>query len=219
VIRNGIDVEAVRATCPADLGIPAGSVVFGFVGRFEEQKGVRELARAWQRVAGAFPGARLVLIGWGQLEGELRDQLGAAPNVHWLGFREDVPSVMKSLDVLVAPFHQEGFGLVLVEAMAAGVPVVAARASSAPELIDDGVEGRLVPVRDADALADAMIELAGDPERRRCMGARGLARVERDFTQGGMLDAHEQLLAEVAPVRRRAFVGPRPADRESPRMG
>jgi glycosyltransferase involved in cell wall biosynthesis len=219
VIPNGIDLEVARAAPRAELGVPAGSTVFGFVGRFEEQKGVRELVQAWPRVVAAFPHAHLALVGWGSLEGEVRQRLASAPNVHWLGFREDIPCVMKALDVLVAPFHQEGFGLVLVEAMAAGVPVVAARASSSPELMDDGVEGRLVPVRDGDALAEAMIELAADPERRACLGAGGVARVVRDFTHARMLDAHEQLLAELAQVRSRVSAAPRPSGRETPRMG
>ena len=224
VIPNGIDVEGAQAASPARLGLQEGAVVFGFVGRFEEQKGVFELAGAWPRVSAALPNAHLVLVGWGKLQPELRSRLAGAANVHWLGFREDVPSLMKAFDVLVAPFQREGFGLVLVEAMAVGVPVVAAHASSTPELMEDGVEGRMVPPRDADSLAAAMIELGSDPERRARMGARGRERAARDFSQARMISAHEELLAEVvgedvtgAGATARASGEPRPSGRGSPR--
>jgi glycosyltransferase involved in cell wall biosynthesis len=197
VVYNGIDVDAFANAAPAELGLPPDAVVFGFVGRYEEQKGIFELAEAWPRVVAALPHAHLMLVGWGQLEAHMREALGDAPNVHWLGFRDDVPVLMNAFDVLVAPFHQEGFGLVLCEAMAAGVPVVAARASSSPELVDNGVEGKLVPLRDADALAREMILLGGDGELRACLGARGRARVARDFTVARMIDGHERLLEEV----------------------
>jgi glycosyltransferase involved in cell wall biosynthesis len=197
VIYNGIDVQAFERAAPAELGLPAGAVVFGFVGRFEEQKGIFEVAEAWPRVVGALPRAHLVLVGWGQLEAQMREALRDAPNVHWLGFRSDVPALMNAFDVLVAPFHQEGFGLVLCEAMAAGVPVVAARASSTPELVDNDVEGKLVGLRDADALAREMTLLGADAELRACMGARGRARVARDFTTERMVDNHEKVLEQL----------------------
>jgi glycosyltransferase involved in cell wall biosynthesis len=133
---------------------------------------------------------------------------------------------MKAFDVVVAPFHQEGFGLVLAEAMAAGVPVVAVRASSTPELMEDGVEGRLVPPRDPGALAEAMIELAFDGERRACLGARGRLRAARDFCHQRMIGEHELLLALVASsragrprVNTRGAGALRPSGRENPRTG
>jgi glycosyltransferase involved in cell wall biosynthesis len=197
VIPNGVDPEEAGAA-PADPGLPAGALVFGFVGRWEEQKGIRELLEAWPRVVAEVPSAHLALVGWGAEGERLRAGLRDVPHLHWLGFRDDVPALMRRFDVLVAPFHREGFGLVLVEAMAVGTAVVASDASSLPEIVTDGVEGRLVPVRDAAALAVAMVELARDPEGRRRMGAAGRERVLRQFTLGRMLDAHEALLWEVA---------------------
>jgi glycosyltransferase involved in cell wall biosynthesis len=197
VVPNGIDAERFAAAPPAALGLPEGALVFGFVGRWEIQKGVWELAEAWPGVVSALPHAHLVLVGWGPLEKEFREAMRSAPNVHDLGFREDIPELMKAFDVLVAPFHKEGFGLVLAEAMAAGVPIVAARAGAIPELMDDGMEGRLVPVEDAAALATAMIELGSDRELRARMGAAGSARVRRDFSWERMLEGHEELLGEL----------------------
>lgn len=213
VLPNGIDLHQLTEAEPASLGLPNDAVAFGFVGRWEERKGIRELAAAWPSVVQALPHAHLVIAGWGPMERELRDWLAYARNVHWIGFRDDVPSVMKALDVLVAPSHYEGFGLVLAEAMGVGTPVVGTRASSIPELVDHGVEGLLVPARDADALAEAMIELGRDPELRARMGTAGQARVRRDFTVELMLDRHEQLLEEIiraAPPRWRLGSDPGP---------
>ncbi len=216
VVPNGIRFEESAGAGRTDLALPPGAVTFGFVGRFEEGKGIVELAEAWPRVVSAVPNAHLMLVGWGHLEAFLNAELAPAPNVHMLGFREDVPALMNAFDVLVAPFHQDGFGLVLVEAMAAGVPVVAARASATPEIVDDGVEGKLVPVRDASALANAMIELGRDAGLRARLGRAGRARAARDFRWERMVEEHELLLEELTgasrpgrPSRTSAPGGPR----------
>ncbi|MBA2246396.1 MAG: glycosyltransferase, partial [Gemmatimonadetes bacterium] len=129
-------------------------------------------------------------------------RLAAAPRVRWLGFREDVPAIMRALDLLVVPSHYEGFGLVVAEAMAAGTAVIATRTSNFPELITDGIEGRLVPPRDPPALAETILELLHDPELRARMGRAGRERVRREFTLERMLDRHEELLAEVVAEAR-----------------
>lgn len=201
VVANGVDVGMIDEAPPAALALPDGGVVFGFVGRLEEAKGIRELAAAWPRVHAVAPDAHLAIAGFGPAEGELRSWLEGSPHVHWLGFRHDIPSVMKRIDVLVAPSHGEGFGLVLVEAMAAGTPVISTDTSAIPELVSDGVEGRLVPVGDVDALRDAMVEMAGDGALRVRMGAAGRARARRDFSVDRMLDEHERLLLDLAASR------------------
>lgn len=196
-IPNGIHLEPFDRAYPADLGLPTGAVAIGYVGRFETRKGIWELVEAWPRVAAAVPNAYLVIVGWDAVDGKFRAALEGAPRVRWLGFRRDVPAVMKALDLLVAPSHYEGFGLVLVEAMAAGTPAVATRVSSLPEIVTDGIEGLLVPSKDSDALADALIRLAQEPESRARMGAAGQARAGRCYTQERMLDAHEALLSRI----------------------
>lgn len=205
VIPNGVDVEAIASAPAAPLGLPPGSIAVGFVGRWEERKGIREVAAAWPQVAAAVRDAHLVIAGWGAMEPEFRRWLQGAPRVHWLGFRSDAAAVMKSLDVLLMPSHYEGFGLVAVEAMVAGAAVVGARASSIPELLDDEVEGILVPPRDADALAAAAIRLCRDRQLRARMAERARERAARDFSLPRMLDRHEALLRNV--VSRQALAG------------
>jgi glycosyltransferase involved in cell wall biosynthesis len=197
VIPNGIDLSRFDGAPAADLGLPDDAVVFGFVGRYEEKKGITELGLAWPSVVEAVPNAHLVFVGWGHLEEPVREQLGATPNVHWLGFRKDIPELMNAFDVLVAPFHIEGFGLVLVEAMAAGKPVVAARATSLPEIIRDGVDGRLVTKEDPVSIAEGMIELGRDASLRARMGASGHARAYEKYSWTTMVEEHERLLDDV----------------------
>lgn len=206
VIHNGIDPAAYEEAVPADLGLPDGAVALGFVGRFDARKGVRELAEAWPSVAEALPNAWLVVVGKGPLEGELRGRLEGAPRVRWLGFRTDVPAVMRALDVLAVPSHWEGFGIVAAEALAAGTPVIAADASSLPEIVRDGVEGRLVPPRDAAALGRALAELGGDAALRERMGRAGRERVRAEFSMERMVDRYDELLRAVA--ERRTLEGP-----------
>jgi L-malate glycosyltransferase len=101
---------------------------------------------------------------------------------------------MKAFDIFLFPSHWEGFGLVLVEAMLTGTPVVACRASNLPEIVTDGVEGRLVEIRSPELLADTIVELARASELGKRMGEAGRRRVLRDYTVEQMLDRHEVLL-------------------------
>ncbi|HEX6745880.1 MAG TPA: glycosyltransferase family 4 protein [Longimicrobium sp.] len=198
VIHNGIDPAPFEGAAPIPLDLPEGAVRFGYVGSFEPRKGLRVLAEAWRRVAEAAPDAHLLMAGTGSEEAALREMLDDAPRVHWLGYRKDVPNVMAALDVLVLPSFVEGAPNVVQEAMATGVAVVATAVSGTPELARDGVEARLVPARDADALAAAMTEVALDADLRRRLAAAGHARVREEFTLERMLDRYEALLAEVA---------------------
>jgi glycosyltransferase involved in cell wall biosynthesis len=197
VIHNGIDMAA-GGVQPADLGIPAGAVAVGYVGRIEHHKGMRDLAHAWPRVAAAVPDAHLLIAGAGSREEELRNALAEAPRVHWLGFRDDPIAVIRALDVLVHPSHVEGMPNAIMEAMAAGTAVVACAASGIPELVRDGVTGRLVPPASPELLADALTEVAGDAALRTAMGAAGAKRVAEEFTLETMLDRYEALLRKVA---------------------
>jgi glycosyltransferase involved in cell wall biosynthesis len=113
------------------------------------------------------------------------------------GFRADVPQVMADLDVFVLPSLWEGFGLVLVEAMAAGRPVVASAVGPISEIVVDGVTGLLVPPGDPDALAEAIVRLLQDPELAAALGRAGRARVERELRVDTMVTRTEALYDEL----------------------
>jgi len=156
---------------PAEAPWPAGDgPVIGFVGRIEPRKGVLDLIAAAPAIREGAPGARVVVVGddpWGLFPDYLA-QVRAATEVEHLDWRHDAPSLMRHMDVLVAPSHQEPFGTVLSEAMAVGTPVVATRVGGLAEVVDDGVTGRLVEPGNPEALADAVLDVLA---RRAEMGA------------------------------------------------
>lgn len=197
VIHNGIDSRSFEFAERADLGLSPDALVVGFLGRLERRKGLIDLATAWRTVALNLPHAHLVIAGSGPDEAEAKAILEDAPRVHWLGFRRDVPNLLKAFDITVVPSHWEGFGLVAAEALLAGSAVVAANASSLPEIITDGIHGRLVPPHDPPSLAEAIIRLAGDPEERSRMAAAGCARVLDEFSATAMVDRFEETLRAI----------------------
>jgi glycosyltransferase involved in cell wall biosynthesis len=199
VIHNGVNPGPIDEAHPVDLGLPNGALAIGFTGRLETRKGLFDLLHAWPRVAAEVPHAHLVIVGRGPDEQRARAIAGETQRVHWLGYRTDVPGILKSLDLAVVPSHWEGFGLVAAESMLAGLPVVAANASSLPEIV--GEHGCLVPSRDPQALADAVVELAKNPELRREMGGRGRERVLSQFGIDRMVDAFERVLTGLVSNR------------------
>jgi glycosyltransferase involved in cell wall biosynthesis len=201
VIYNGIDPDPFMRASPVDPGVPPGSMVFGFIGRLEIRKGLIDLVTAWRTVAEAVPNGWLVITGTGADEQQARQALGDAPRVRWLGYRSDVPQILRSLDVLVVPSHWEGFGFVAAEGMVSGVPVVAANASSLAEIVEDGVSGRLVPPRDPRALASALIAIAGDRDERDRLASGGRTRVVSAFGVEQMVDSYEQVLERTISAR------------------
>lgn len=198
VVYNGIDAAPYAAAEPVGLDLPEGAVRLGFVSNVDRRKGVAELAQAWRMAADRIPAAHLLIAGTGLEEAHLREMLAGAPRVHWLGYRRDVPRVLKALDVMVLPSRVEGAPNVVLEAMAAGTPVLATAVSGTPELVRDGLEARLVPARDPHALAAAMVEMATDAGLRARLAAAARERVLREFTIDGMLDRYEALFARVA---------------------
>jgi len=203
-IYNGINPEPYRSASAADLGLPAGAVAVGYVGRLVIEKGLPELAAAWRRLAPDHPDLHLVIAGEGNYEKELKRRLGDAPRVRWLGFRRDIPEILKALDLVVMPSWEEPFGLVATEAMAAGKPVLATCAGGLAEVVVDGETGCLVPPRDVVALAQAIVALASDATLRTRMGQAGIAHVERCFSSDGVVEEYERVLFRAVQKATRA---------------
>ncbi len=168
---------------------PENSIVIGFAGRLVPQKDIKILLRAFALFSTAHArGARLVMVGMGPLEAEMKqfaDDLGLGDTVIWAGFREDVPVVMNAFDVFALTSKHEGFGLVLVEAMAAGKPVVATRAGAIPEVVVDGETGYLAEIGDSTAISEAFTRLL-DPKLRQRLGEAGRQRAMERFSLGRM---------------------------------
>lgn len=171
------------------FGAGPGDFVVGTMGRLEEQKGQKFLIDAMRQSPG-----RLVLVGKGSLEADLRQR--AAPlgdRVHFAGFRSDVHDVMGAFDLFALPSLWEGFGLVLLEAMAQARPVVAAASGAIPEIVVPGETGLIVPPGDSPALATAISAIASDPARASAMGESGRKRLLAHYGIVKMIDAYATL--------------------------
>jgi glycosyltransferase involved in cell wall biosynthesis len=177
VIPNGIRPERFKEARPE------GPTIL-FVGRLHQRKGVDVLLRAMPRVLEHMPDARLLVAGSGEREAQLnalREELGLGDAVEFLGFvpDEDLPDLYASATVFTMPSLYEGFGIVMIEAMASSVPVVAFATGGAPEVIEDGVNGYLA---DPDTLAARLVETLEDPARAASMGRRGRELVEERYS-------------------------------------
>lgn len=185
VMLHGVDLETVRRGDEArrvareQLGVADDDFVFGTVGNLAPKKDQGTMLRAFAEVRWQLPSARLVVVGTGPREPELRRiaaQLGVERAVHFLGMRDDVPELLPGFDTFVLSSLHEGLSIALVEALGAGVPVVATKVGGIPELIIHGQYGLLVPPRDAGSLASAMVGLARDAGARERLSAAGPVR-------------------------------------------
>lgn len=168
-LGNSIDysrfanVSTTKESARRRLGLAPDSFVFGTVGRLVPTKGQIYLINAFAKVKQLVPSADLILVG----DGRLRKQLGKqaaetlyTDSVHFLGYRDDIPELLKAMDVFVFPSVAEGLGRGLLEAMAAGVPCIGTNVGGVPEILADGKYGLLVPPEDDNALAEAMLRTA-----------------------------------------------------------
>jgi sugar transferase (PEP-CTERM/EpsH1 system associated) len=195
-IYNGVDAGKFSPRQnDAQLGdlappglLPENAVVVGTVGRLAEVKNQQLLIEAVGYLFTKRPilrgTLRLVLVGDGPLKLQLVDrvkQLGLSDVVWFSGDRNDVPVLMQLMDIFILPSLAEGISNTLLEAMASGLPVIATSVGGNVELIEEGVNGRLVPVNNVVAMADALAELVDDPTLRQSMGEKGLALVRTTF--------------------------------------
>lgn len=205
--ENGIDRARVtggnRAAGRAALGLGPEALVVGLVGRICRQKGTDTYVEAAISIARVLPRAQFVILGDIEdkgLAGELTARIGQSglgERIRLVGHREDMADMFATLDLLAGPSRWEGFGLMLGEAMAAGVPVVASDVGGIPSVLGDA--GILVPPDDPPALAEAMLSVLRDPVRRLVMAERGreiATRFDWDRTAGRLTD-HYQRLARV----------------------
>jgi glycosyltransferase involved in cell wall biosynthesis len=188
----------------SELGIEADAFVVGNVGRLALQKGQRHLIAAMPLLLERVPQAHAVIAGGGDLEDYLRDlaaEAGVTDRVHVLGPRKDVPALMHAVDVFAMPSIWEGFGLVLLEAMAAGRPIVASRVATIPEVVVDEQTGLLVPPGDRLALAEGLARLALDRRLARRLGEAGRERLRAHFSIEKMVGDTELLYRELMEDR------------------
>jgi sugar transferase (PEP-CTERM/EpsH1 system associated) len=205
VISNGVDMSRFRiahdgTAYKAKLGFPSGSVVFGAIGRLVPVKCLPTLLEASTLVFDKVPHSYLVIVG----DGPLRDELKAivrrrniAERVKFLGWRPDVPNILKALDVFVCSSESEGMSNTILEAMASGIPVVATAVGGNAELVVHGETGLLVAWNDPNILASAVVKLLANQGVRRKMGEIGRQRVEECFSLDTMTRNYAKFYVEM----------------------
>ncbi|HSL88120.1 MAG TPA: glycosyltransferase family 4 protein, partial [Ignavibacteriaceae bacterium] len=200
VIYNGIDPAIYKSENTKDLrnefGFAEDDFVIGFVGRLSIQKGVQYALDALKSVIEKYSNVRLLICGDGELRGDVEKFVSENKlegKIHLAGFRKDIPDIMKTIDVLLTPSLWEGFGIVLIEAMAAGKPCIATDTSSIPEIVEDGANGFLVPPKDSQSISESLIKLISDPQLVRQMGQAGIETVNQKFTIDKMIKEYESV--------------------------
>jgi glycosyltransferase involved in cell wall biosynthesis len=211
-VHEGINVEHVAATPVVNVHeafwLPHHAPVVGNVAALVPHKGQRYLVDAAHLVVREIPDARFVILG----EGELREALERQVREHHLekhvllpGFRLDVLGCIKGFDLFAMSSVTEGLGTSLLDAMACSRAIVATRAGGIPEVVEDGLNGCLVPPRDPAALARAIVRLLNDAPLRTQMGVAGFARVNERFTVERMVvetaAAYDTIKARKAELR------------------
>jgi glycosyltransferase involved in cell wall biosynthesis len=206
LVINGINVgrfdpSGDGAGVRREFSIADGAFVFGIVARLTPVKDHGTLLRAFARVAAAGDdSARLLIVGGGENELEVRalvEELGLTGSVIMTGDRRDVPALMGAMNAFVLSSLSEGLSITLLEAMASSLPVVATRVGGNAEIVADGETGLLVEAGNPEALARAMMAVAGNPEVARRMGAAGRARVEQHFSERAMVARYAEVYDEV----------------------
>jgi glycosyltransferase involved in cell wall biosynthesis len=204
-VYNGLDLAPFlsggdRAASRARYGIPPDALAIGLAARFAPQKALDILVEAAVPVLEQYPDALLVLAGAGPLLEFVKTRARATSvrdRILFPGLETDMPGLLSALDIYASSAIAEGLGLGTIEAMAAGLPVVAPTAGGTPEVVEDGETGLLVPPGKAQPLTDALLRLAKDPMLRRRMGEAGRARAVDRFGEESMLEETALVYREV----------------------
>ncbi len=207
VIHNFVDYSRFAAVAPevrvrmrASLKVDGSWPLIGFVGNVFAEKGWLDLVRVLAKVSVAVPNTRLLVVGDGPadyratLESEAA-RLGVAAQIIWAGRRFDIPEIISAIDLFVSASHDEAFPLSSLEAMAAGVAVVAAAVGGLPELVGDGETGVLVAPGDLDTMANAIVTLLLDENQRNLLGEAGRRRARERFSPESQMPRVENAFA------------------------
>jgi len=202
VIPNGIDVNRYAQARAADvttLGVPAGQRLWTFIGRFEPQKGACGLVRFAPQCLSRAPQYDLLMVGRGRQERKLHSmcrELGIADRVHFAGWRADIPAILRASDLLVLPSEWEGMPNVVLEAMAAGLPVVARDVEGVREVLGPESAAQVVPARNPQLFIEAVVTMLNQPRLRSEIGGRNQRRAREVFTFARMVDAYASLFRQ-----------------------
>ena len=203
VIENGVDLEEMAAAATisrADIGVPEDAYLVGTVGRLQAQKDPLLFVRAASTIAERIPDAHFVMVGDGPLESVVRQRIAAARltgRFHLLGWRADATDILKLFDVFVLTSKYEGMPFVLLEAAAAGLPLISTTVPGAQSLIDDGFSGLLAAVGDAEVIGAHLVALHSDRPLRLELGNAARMSIAESHGLKLMLDSWNQTYRSV----------------------
>jgi len=193
-VYNGIEIDRYldnidkvslpARTYPFGTGGPVqnGDLVITCIAELHPRKGQKYLIKAFKKLQAEMPKLHLMLVGTGPNEANLKSRYANIPNLHFLGWRDDIPQILKSSDIFVLPSLKEAFGLVLIEAMASGTAVIATDNGGPKDIIEDGKSGYLIPPANIDRLVDAIQIILRNPDHKRDVEQAALKRAAEKFT-------------------------------------
>lgn len=189
LVNNGIEVDRfLDNTDEPDLPIEHGDIVITCIAEMHPRKGHKYLLKAFRKLQLESPRVHLMLVGMGPLEYELREQYADLPNVHFLGWRKDIVSILKASDIFVLPSLKEAFGLAVLEAMASGIIAIATNTGGTVDIIENGKNGYLIPPKDSDAIVRTIFNILDNPDKKRQIELAALERVQKEFTAERMTE-------------------------------
>jgi glycosyltransferase involved in cell wall biosynthesis len=213
LVKNGIDVRPFDTAIPSIRGKlgPENAPLVGLIGRLAWEKGIDIFLHAAARILADFPNTTFVVVGEGpdrsKLE-ELIDELKIRKNLLMLGYRDDMPSIYASLDVMVSSSRQEGLPMAILEGMASRLPLVAAAVGEVPTVVLDGCTGILVPAGDPSLLAAGITELLLDSAKRTRLGMAARQFIEDEFSAERMTSDYLSLYETIRAERNHHRSGP-----------
>ncbi len=194
VIYNGVNLQNYSpSNCSRriirEFDLSSSDLTVALIAQICVWKGQREFIKAARKVVNKYPRSKFLIVGEPLYDNKNYDliikkdveQKKLLDNIIFTGYREDISEIIKSVDIIVSASHDEPFGLILIESMAMAKPIIATRTGASLEIVLDGETGLLVPSKDPDALAKAMIYLKENPEIAEIMGKKGRRRVEENF--------------------------------------
>ncbi|MBM4077194.1 MAG: glycosyltransferase family 4 protein, partial [Planctomycetes bacterium] len=199
VIPNGVDFQRFSQAVPANLtqwGIPEGSPVLTTIGRLEHQKGIDILLQAIEIVHEQKPDCHFLIVGDGPDRQKLESQAGrtkASSIVHFVGPQNDIPGILAASTGFVLPSRWEGMSNALLEAMAAGIPVIATEVEGSVDLIESGTSGILVPSENPRALSGAILELLAHPDHGNDLSLESQVFASKHFTVNSISESYSAL--------------------------
>ncbi len=198
VIHNGIDIKQIKYTQKdnkkREFNLNGSEIILGCVGNLRSVKGHRYLIQSMPMILKSAPDVRLMMVGDGPLRNELETlagELKVKDKITFLGYRSDIYEIMPIFDIFILPSLSEGLCNAVIEAMAAKLPVIATNTGGNPELVEDGKTGILIPPRSPENIANAVLELVNDANKRNDMGESGFNKVKNEFQLNRTIKKYE----------------------------